>query len=839
MKRSPPPFGRLFPFLFLGCFFNLIYPTPFPSVAETKDPESLLQTVEKLEFDLERVLTVRDLNLRRGPFSITFDRGRMIFLRPVENVVTGLYFWGNGTMVGIPPNKIERQQLNLFTGAPVLNERFQEAFIRFSDDAYRELIEQSEAYDNNVLELNVSSELFQGVLKASSLINYRIVADLMHGRRAPFFSAKMLGRKLSIFDFSYDERRAEDVNVGQFHKTAGRTFYDNWCSFSSRNLSGEGGETAQQDISGQDRSIDVLLYQVDTRIDKHDRINGSTDIQFRVEQEGEWLLTFDLSRFLKVTQVLDEQQRPLTFFQNGDMSSEEDISKLGHDVILVLLKDPLHRGQLKTLKFTYSGEVISRVGNGVFYVGSRGSWYPNVGNADRAKYVLKFQHPKPFTIVATGDLVKEWEEADQKHSLWQSKGELPVAGFNYGDYLKKTARAGAIPVEVYANRGIENVYLEVKARLEQLRELFLQRPGSSRIRGELLPDQISITPDLSDFDTTRFSDEIASQIVKALLFFEPFMGEYPFNKLAVSQIPGRFSQGWPSLLYVSSLSFMSPEQRRHLGMGTDHEAGFLECLHAHEIAHQWWGNQIGWKSYHDLWMFEGFSNYFGYLFMKEKHPDGKPFRELLRYSKEKILARNAVGQTYESAGPVWLGGRLSSSKFPEGYSTVIYDKGAWILHMLRYLMLDPSTGSDQNFRLFIQNFLTAFKGKLAATEDLKRMLEKKIDKGLDLEGNKKMDWFFSQWVYDTGIPTYRLEYSITALKNGGYQLKGKIKQQNVSEDFIMPVEVFGRFGPDKIERLGRVVVTGNEANFKFALRTKPLKVTLDENNEILCENKTL
>ena len=284
---------------------------------------------------------------------------------------------------------------------------------------------------------------------------------------------------------------------------------------------------------------------------------------------------------------------------------------------------------------------------------------------------------------------------------------------------------------------------------------------------------------------------------------------------------------------------MSPEQRMHLGMGTDREADFLECLHAHEIAHQWWGNQIGWKSYHDLWMFEGFSNYFGYLFMKEKHPDGKQFRDLLRYSKEKPLATNSSGQTYESAGPVWLGGRLSSSRFPEGYPTVIYDKGAWILHMLHYLMLDPITGSDQNFRFFIQNFLTRFNGKLIATDDFKRMLEKNIDKGLDLEGNKKMDWFFDQWVYNTGIPTYRLDYSITALKKGGYQLKGKIKQQNVSEDFIMPVEVFGRFGPDKIERLGRVVVTGNEANFKFALRTRPLKVTLDENNEILCQNKTL
>ena len=370
MKRSPPPFGRLFPFLFLGCFFNLIYPTPFPSVAETKDPESLLQTVEKLEFDLERVLTVRDLNLRRGPFSITFDRGRMIFLRPVENVVTGLYFWGNGTMVGIPPNKIERQQLNLFTGAPVLNERFQETFIRFSDDTYKGLIKQSEAYDHDVLELNFSSELFQGVLKTSSLINYRILADLMNGRRLPLFSAKILGRKLGIFDFSHDERKLEDLNLGQFHKTDGRIFYDNWCSFSTKKTSGETAETTHEDVSaGHDGLMDVLLYQVDTRIDKHDRINGSTEIQFRAEQEEEWLLTFDLSRFLKVSQVLDGQQRSLTFFQNGDMSSEEDISKLGHDVILVLLKKPLRRGQLNTLKFTYSGEVISRVGNGVFYVG--------------------------------------------------------------------------------------------------------------------------------------------------------------------------------------------------------------------------------------------------------------------------------------------------------------------------------------------------------------------------------------------------------------------------------------------------------------------------------------
>src|SRR5437870_1095187 len=152
VKRPTPAFFRAWLFIFLRCFSSLIWAFLSPSVAKAKDAEFLLQAIEKLEFDLQRVLTVKDLSLHRGSFSITFDRGRMIFLRPVENVVTGLYFWGNGTIVGIPPNKIERQQLNLFTGSPVLNERFQEAFIRFSDDAYKELIEQSEAYENNVLE---------------------------------------------------------------------------------------------------------------------------------------------------------------------------------------------------------------------------------------------------------------------------------------------------------------------------------------------------------------------------------------------------------------------------------------------------------------------------------------------------------------------------------------------------------------------------------------------------------------------------------------------------------------------------------------------------------------
>src|SRR5262245_25075283 len=175
----------------------------YQSPAETEDPETLLKELARIDFDLQRVSSVRDLSLRRDPFTITFDRGQMIFLRPVGNLISGLYFWGSGTIVGIPPTKTERQQLNLLTGAPVLNEHFHEALIRFSDNTYDELMQQLQAGNENPdNHPNLSSELLQPFLRGSSLTHYRIVADLMNERKAPLFLAKIFGTKLGAFTFA-------------------------------------------------------------------------------------------------------------------------------------------------------------------------------------------------------------------------------------------------------------------------------------------------------------------------------------------------------------------------------------------------------------------------------------------------------------------------------------------------------------------------------------------------------------------------------------------------------------------------------------------------------------
>src|SRR5262252_8787095 len=86
-----------------------------PAVAQTRDSETLVGLLEKVEFDVQHPRVVKEVVLRRDPFTITFDRGHVIFLHPVDDVVTGLYFWGSGTIVGVPPSRTERQQLNLFT----------------------------------------------------------------------------------------------------------------------------------------------------------------------------------------------------------------------------------------------------------------------------------------------------------------------------------------------------------------------------------------------------------------------------------------------------------------------------------------------------------------------------------------------------------------------------------------------------------------------------------------------------------------------------------------------------------------------------------------------------
>jgi aminopeptidase N len=287
-----------------------------------------------------------------------------------------------------------------------------------------------------------------------------------------------------------------------------------------------------------------------------------------------------------------------------------------------------------------------------------------------------------------------------------------------------------------------------------------------------------------------------------------------------------YSQGWPSLVYLSTLSFFTPAQRAQLGLNSGDDFMYTELVRAHEIAHQWFGNQIGWQDYHDQWISEAFSNYAGAMYIENKYPGASHMRQILDNARESLLSEAANGESYDAIGPVWLGSRLTSAAIPDGYSETVYSKGTWIVHMLRVLMRG-SGNSDDAFHKMIQDFLRTFDGREPSTWDLKRTVEKHMTKGMDIGGDATLDWFFDQWVFGTGIPTYSLDYTINE-SGDGYSIEGTVRQEGVPEGFVMPVPVFA----DDV-LLGSVIVSDDRGNFKFTAKSRPSRLVLDPQGTIL------
>ncbi len=152
---------------------------------------------------------------------------------------------------------------------------------------------------------------------------------------------------------------------------------------------------------------------------------------------------------------------------------------------------------------------------------------------------------------------------------------------------------------------------------------------------------------------------------------------------------------------------------------------------------------------------------------------GQPEKYLdrLREAREDILDRRG------KVGPIWLGPRLIRGGTDEDYQVIVYQKGAWILHMLRNLFLDLRTLDDGRFLSMLKDLHRSYRGKELSTEAFQSHVEEHA--GIDL------DWFFEQWVYGSAIPTYRVSYRGEPAEGGGYRVTARLRQENVPEDFRM------------------------------------------------------
>jgi len=287
------------------------------------------------------------------------------------------------------------------------------------------------------------------------------------------------------------------------------------------------------------------------------------------------------------------------------------------------------------------------------------------------------------------------------------------------------------------------------------------------------------------------AQEDFSITVPMIEFYSDLFGEYPFldEKYGMAEIPGRVSMEHQTCTSLSS----------ELVTG----AHIYDWIIAHELAHQWWGDLVTLTDWADIWLNEGFATYSDALW--QEHLYGFDGLKSRMADFRRIYFTQHKGPDHPIYDPPL--GHL--------FCEIEYEKGAWVLHMLRFVV------GDSDFFSILRKYAQDYSYSNATTEDFRSVCEKIY--GADL------GWFFDQWIYGAGYPTYQFGWAYS----GGNRVRVVINQ--TQEDlplFKMPLEIQFVF-PSRVEK--RVVWVENEYNiFDFTLEERPSDVLFNPDNWTLC-----
>ncbi len=799
----------------------LLASAAFP--ARERSPHELYDAIKALRLDPANsyhFTPANHIQLRRGDAVLSFEEGTITFFSPLDGQITGAVFSGRGHILAAPRDPVEKQQMGRFLGAPVLDQEFINGYLRFTDDTVSELLQQFRAASLAVqTDTSVAAQWESALTQFNPSYTLRILFDRLSSHPKPCFFAGLEGAATGPFDVALDAQRDEQFLLGQVHKTGGNSYYDVWTSHRI------------PDIPLSPVAFRALQYSIETTISSNNSLDAAATVHLRAESGTERVLAFQLSRALTIDSVTGEHGEPLAFFQNEGMNLQER-SAHGNDYLDVVLPGPPLRGQEFTLHFHYRGNVIEDAGNGVLFVGARESWYPHFGDsAEFSSYDFLLRWPRKLRLIATGSKLDEHEDGEYRVGHWKTEKPISVAGFNLGEYASASFPSEAHSIDVYANRELEE-NLRKRVATDEIDALSLRsgRFGSPATGHAVAPP----TPAPSPADALK---QLGKEIDSSIRFYETFSGPFPFHNLSVSQIPGTFGQGWPGLLYVSTYSFLRPEAQQRAGLSPAGQEHFTELVPYHEVAHQWWGNVVAWSSYRDQWIDEAIANYLAVLFADtKKNPDHTLRVWLARYRQQLVEKLPGATEAAGDIGALTLGTRLNSSKSPTAYEEIIYNKGSWIIHMLREMLRQPGARNpDARFTTLLRTLVKKYAYRALSTDDLQHEVEAVMTRGMDLEGGLSMEWFFEEWVRGTGIPHYRVEFS-THHTEKGYEIRGKLFQTGVPRSFIASVPLYAG-GAGHGALLGTVVAAGPETSFHFVATTSPHKIVVDPQMTLLCTSE--
>jgi len=818
------------------------------SVPPKHSAEALYAKLQSVGLDKSRVYNIREVTLERAAFHITFDDGIIAFTEDVAGHVTGAFFEGEGEVLLIPNDQAERASMMLFTGAAILEEKFVTAYFRFNDDTFAELqpalratansqefVSQWDSTARNLAQFDALRLLlsFSNSLPTAGQPETASPASKGRADDDRMLHARLQGRNLGTFDLYFDSLAAEQIWAGQQKTVEGETYYDVWSAFTQGKPGGRSGDAAG--VMGEEakpEAVSVSQYKIQAKVAPPTRLDAEASLQVDVRQAGQRAVLFELSRFLQVSKV-ESDGVPVEFIHNQSLEGTQ-LARRGNDLVAVVFPQPLRAGQQINLHFVYGGEVLSEAGAGLLYVGARGTWYPNRG-LEMARFDLQFRYPPDWTLLATGKRI-DGASADlppgEQSSHWVSDRPMPVAGFNLGKYLRVAAKAGDVPVEAYASSGVERTFPQGSSQA-------LAPSPTIPFPLHRRPEQITVAaPPPSP---SRNARAVANSSARAVEFFAHRFGPYPYTSLALTQIPGEVSQGWPSLVFLSSFSFLTPAEKAQLHMSA--VATILsESVIAHETAHQWWGDLLSWKSYRDQWLFEALANYSALLLMESENP--QQFRVVMEKYRQELLAKNKEGSPLADAGPVTFGTRLNCSHFPDGYDAISYGRGTWLFHMLRTMLRDAErnrsgrganlsdTQADAPFLHALSKARERFQERAINTREFLQVFEEELSPSLRYEGHKSLDWFYEGWVNGTAIPHLELQSVKYVAKAGASTVSGTIVQKDAPQELVTVVPVYAVLAGKNV-LLGQVFADGPETIFHFSAPPGTRKVVLDPYQTLL------
>jgi hypothetical protein len=783
----------------------------FPAALTAGPGADLAKSIREAGFDRNQCYRVRDITFTKEDIRVYLTEGNLIFSKPVAGRPIAALFSsadvenGDGEIILLPPDRAERRSLANFVHTPNLDDHFRTALFVFTGDEYQELQAAIAASPSNkkMPEIGALLDDQHGVVLRTVAASYqtRLTLDLLGrpGRRADFFAAIFQSPKLGNYDVVYDPDNPEQIIAGQVLSKEGRIYFDDWTNFAAL--------SSRKAPAPRKLDIEVSDYRIDATINPDLSMTAVTRVKVKPREGPLAAARFEVSPAITITGAkVDGREAEVL----QPESARSYLVSRGNSLFLVVPPEPLAAGREYEFEFRHDGKVILDAGDGVYYVTARGAWYPMYG-LQFATFDLTFHYPRIYELVAPGDVVDDRTEGDVRIARWRTSAAIRMAAFNLGNFARAHAERGDYSVDVWANRKLESA-LQPKPPVMVVDPTPRRRPQDPLVVQQL-PAPAPPNP-LGRLET------LATDVASALDFMAAKFGPPALPHLAVSPIPGTFGQGFPGLIYLSTLAYLR-NAPNGLALSKTADLFFEDVIEAHETAHQWWGNRVTADSYRDYWLMEALANYSALLYV-EKRKGLRAVDELLDSYRTALLVKNDEGETRESAGPIVLGQRLQNSVQPAAWAAITYGKGSWIMHMLRRRI------GDQRFFAMLSGIVKRYDHASITTEQFRQ----EAAQALPLKSeDPKLEAFFAQWVYGTGIPTLKFTYAVKGVAPS-VKLTGTLTQSGVDDDFSAwtPIEI--RFG--KGPSITKWIASASDpATFTMTLKQTPTKVTLDPQNAVL------